>query len=110
MKQSVRNARGETRDVLRNKYPPNDGTPPACNVTPNATTTPTVAPTTNTTYGASAAGTVRLCPVFTPAAGTSKTDLTECEQVLKGGGNVKGCSLAILNDIYAEPSDDGNLV
>ena len=80
------------QDVLHNKSPPKDGTPPACNVTPNATTTATVAPTTTTTSGASAAG------------------LTECEQVLKGGGDVKGWSLAILNDIYAEPSDDGNLV
>ena len=66
------------QDVLHNKYPPKDGTPPACNVTLNSTTTATVVPTTNTTYGASAAGTVRLCPVFTPAAGTAKTDLTEC--------------------------------
>ena len=37
-------------------------------------------------------------------AATSNTDLTECEQVLKGGGNAKGWSLEIYNDIYANPS------
>ena len=98
------------RDVLNNKSSPRHGTPPACIVTPKATTTFTVARSTKTTSGASASEKIRLCTVFSPAAITSKT---ECEQVLKaekGDWNVKSWSLEILNNIYAEPSGDGNLI